>query len=166
MELLAAFIGASAGLLAGFFAGRRASRLEYEKESRQAVTQVARGIGAATHTLAWLTWRAKYQPEHLTVEHVDSFDNDMHSLYPELTGSLALVAALNRPAYLRLQKIVDEVYSLDDKVAQATSLVRDGAEKAAASLAMLYEPASALERQLMDRLSGVMALISRKQVEP
>lgn len=156
MEVVAAIIGALAGLLAGYLAGRQASRLEYEKETRHASAQVARGIGAAIHTISWLTWRAKFQPQHLSVEHVDAFDRDMHSLYPELTGSLALVAALDMKIYDRLREVVDEVYALDVRVAESTTPVRDGTKGAAALVAAHHGEAQALERSLMKDLEGLM----------
>lgn len=160
MEVAAAIIGALAGLLAGYLAGRQASRLEYEKETRHAAAQVARGIGAAIHTISWLTWRAKSQPQHLRVKHVDAFDRDMHLLYPELTGSLALVAALNKNVYDRLRKVVDKVYALDVRVAESTTSVRDGAEGAAALVAAHHGEAQALERSLKEDLKDLMTFVS------
>ena len=159
MEVAAAIIGALAGLLAGYLAGRQASRLEYEKETRHAAAQVARGIGAAIHTISWLTWRAKSQPQHLSVEHVDAFDKDMHLLYPELTGSLALVAALNKDVYDRLRNIVDKVYALDVRVAESTTSVRDGAEGAAALVAAHHGEAQAMERSLKEDLKDLMNFV-------
>ena len=161
MEVAVVAIGALAGLLTGYLGARQASKLEYEKETRLSVAQVARGIGAAVHAILWLTWRARRQPQHLTVEQVEAFDKEMHLLYPELTGSLAQVAALNFNVYDKLREIVDKVYALDVRVAESTTSVRDGVEGAAALVAAHHDEANALERSLNEDLKGLMALSSR-----
>jgi hypothetical protein len=164
MSILTAVIGLASALIAGFLAGRRTARLEYEKETRLAIAQVARGIGAATHTMSWLTWKATFQPHHLNDAHVEAYDEDMHKLYPELTGSLALTAALNNNAYERLRDIADDVYNLDNKIAQATTAVLDEADGGAQIVAALYEEARSLEKNSKARLADIMATISRTRL--
>lgn len=163
MEIVAALIAALAGLAAGYIAGKQATRFEYEKETRLAVAEVAKGIGVATHSISWLTWRAKYQPEHLSIDHVDAFDVDMHRLYPELTGSLAVLAALNKRVYESVRSLVGRVYDLDDRVAQATTSVRDQVEGAASTLAEFHSQAQELDRHLRDGLGDIMDLVPKQK---
>lgn len=162
MELLIAFIGLVSGLITGFVGGRRASRLEFERETRLAIAQVARGIGTATHTMTWITWKATHQPHHLGTKDADAYDEDMHDLYPDLTGSLALVAALNREAYEKLKGVTKDVYALDGEIANATTALRDKAKKASRILASHHASAKLLVGQTNDRLAEIMAEVRRR----
>jgi hypothetical protein len=83
----------------------------------------------------------------------------MHLIYPELTGSLALVAALNKVVYDRLRVIVDKIYALDVRVAESTTSVRDGSEGAAALVAAHHGEAQAMERSLKEDLKGLMTFV-------
>jgi hypothetical protein len=154
-EVLLVVLGLGSALISGYFAGRRASKQAREKETRLAVAGVAKGIAVAVHSMAWLTWKATFQPAHLRVEHADTYDNDMHALYPDLVGALSQVAALDGTVYRSLRPIVDEVYSLDHEVALAATPLRDESGSAAQEMAALREQVRSLEKATKDRLANI-----------
>jgi hypothetical protein len=94
-SVVAALIALVAGLAGGFLAGRQQSSLEYQKwqrsraddlakEARLAVAELTKSLGAATHTMAWLTWTARNRPKQLTKQNVLNYDEEMHRLFPAI----------------------------------------------------------------------------------
>src|SRR4051812_44945328 len=100
----------------GYLAGRRQARLDYQKEARLAVAQLAKSIGVAVHTISWFTWKAKHRGSLLAKKDAEDYDNAMKEIFPDLTGSLATLAAFSPAAYTRAKDIAKEIYSLDEEV--------------------------------------------------
>src|SRR3954449_6568602 len=65
----------------GYLAGRRQARLDYQKEARLAVAQLAKSIGVAVHTISWFTWKAKHRGSLLAKKDAEDYDNAMKEIF-------------------------------------------------------------------------------------
>ena len=145
IPVVVALLGIGSALATVYLAGRRQAQLEYQKEARLAVAQLTRNIGVATHAITWFTWKAENRSALLTETDSQEYDNDMKEIFPELTGSLAVLAAFSRVAYKRAESLAAEVYDLDEKVAKAATGLMTGDKTASAALAHLHPEARRLE---------------------
>jgi hypothetical protein len=167
--VVAALIALVAGLAGGFIAGKQQSTLEYQKwqrgraddlakEARLAVAELTKSLGAATHTMAWLTWTARNRPKHLTRQAIQNYDEEMHKLFPSISGSLSLVSALSEPLYRQMEPLVEKVYSLDEQIALAATECIEQPEGAADLLGRYHAEVSSytenLNREVADILYG------------
>lgn len=155
----ASLLGLFSAVVVGYFAGKRQVKLEYRKETRLAVAELTKHIAAAALSMSWLTWKAKFQSQHFTLEDVEQYDAKIHQVYLELTGAYAVVAALNRAAYQKISKIVDEVYELDGNIATATTAFRDKLEDATEKIAAYSKDAGALETSINGRVAEIMSQV-------
>ena len=87
------------------------------------MAQLAKSIGVAVHTIAWFTWKAKHRGSLLSASDAQDYDKAMEKIFPDLTGSLAALAAFSNAAYELAKEIAEEVYSLDERVALAAVLL-------------------------------------------
>lgn len=140
-----ALLGIASALLTGFLAGRRQARAEYQREARLACADLTKSTAVAVHAMAWFTWKAKYRAALLGPEDAREYDRTMQDVFPRLVGSLAVVAAFSKRAYLRAKEEVDKVYSLDHRVAAAATGVLTGEPDAAVAVGALLEEAQELE---------------------
>src|SRR3954447_26956481 len=101
IPILVALLGIGSALVTGYLAGRNQARLDYQKEARLAVAQLAKSIGVAVHTISWFTWKAKHRGSLLAKKDAEDYDNAMKEIFPDLTGSLATLAAFSPAAYTR-----------------------------------------------------------------
>jgi len=167
--VVAALIALVAGLAGGFLAGKQQSSLEYQKwqrsraddlakEARLAVAELTKSLGAATHTMAWLTWMARNRPKHLTKQSILSYDEEMHKLFPGLSGSLSLVSALSEPLYRQMEPLVEKVYRLDEQIALAATECIEESEDGTELLGRYHEEVSSytenLNREVADIFYG------------
>jgi len=158
VQVFVGFLGIGSALLTGFLAGRWQARLEYQKEVRLAIAQLTGSMGVATHTMSWFTWKAKHRPSLLASDDAKCYDTDMKEVYPDLVGSLAVLAALSQEAYLLASEAAASIYALDDRVAQAaTGLLTEQTENAAEELARLYPEARWLEDSSKKMAPTIMA---------
>jgi hypothetical protein len=162
VPVVVALLGIGSAVVTGYLAGRRQTRLDYQKEARLAVSQLTRSIGVTVHTIAWFTWKAKNRASLLAPSDVQDYDSDMKKIFPELTGSLAVLAAFSRVAYERAKYVAVEVYALDERVAYvATGLLTED-KNAPAALASLHGEASRLESSLKRSLRRSWSMSSSR----
>ncbi|HEX4966404.1 MAG TPA: hypothetical protein VF173_36690 [Thermoanaerobaculia bacterium] len=83
----------------------------------------------------------------------------MKEIFPAVTGSLAVLAALSTDAFSHTEPMVNELYDLDDRVAQAATSLLTGKKDAAASLAALRPEASELVASINKRAAQVMVVV-------
>src|SRR6185295_17682634 len=80
--------------------------LETEGESsrnlRLSIAEVAKKLAAGIHSICWLCWTAKYSPEELQPEHLQSYNKEIHLLLSELVGARVVLAALHEPTHTEL----------------------------------------------------------------
>src|SRR5688572_11831115 len=102
--VIGASIGATAALLGGVLNAWLQLRLERTRwpklredaiaaQYRDAVRVTATTIASALHSMCWLTWAARERAVTITQTKIDAYDAEMHQLLPQITGSLAAIAA-------------------------------------------------------------------------
>jgi len=159
VPLLTVVIGAAAGLFGGMLTAKRQARLELEKwsrgvsdafrsEVRVTVKDLTTKIAAAIHSMCWLCWLAKYGPERLTVERVNQYDDEMHTLLPQITGLHAATASMDYRVYEHLKPLVLELVALDASIGEAGLAFVPADRNSASALAGLHQPSSSLEKRL------------------
>jgi|SRR3954447_9188470 len=156
IPILVALLGIGSALVTGYLAGRRQARLDYQKEARLAVAQLAKSIGVAVHMISWFTWKAKHRGSLLAKKDAEDYDNAMKEIFPDLTGSLATLAAFSPAAYTRAKDIAKEIYSLDEKVADAATGLLTQDNQAPAALAILHEEVRRLETSSKETVTKLM----------
>lgn len=83
----------------------------------------------------------------------------MERIFPDLTGSLATLAAFSHTAYERANEIAEEVYSLDEKVAQAATGLLTQDTEAPVALANLHQEVRGLDRSSKAAATKIMKLM-------
>lgn len=157
IPVVVALLGIGSALITGYFAGRRQARAEYQREARLAFAELTKSTAVAVHTMAWFAWKAKYRAALMGPADAAEYDKNMQDLFPTLSGSLALVAAFSESAYLSARQVVDEVYLLDHRVAEAATGLLNKEPNAAAALAALHDDASKLEASSKQMIQAMMA---------
>lgn len=155
------------GLAGGYLTGRQGSSIELAKwkrgrlddharESSLAVAELTRNLGAATHSMGWLTWKAQHRSSLLSAEDVQVYDTEMHQLFPSISGALSLVAALSQPLFRKLDPIVHEVYALDEKISHAGTMVLLRDSEGSSDLGSLVVEVRVLSENLNRRVSEIL----------
>ena len=158
-EVSSALIGALAAILAIYTADTVKARLEYKREVRLSVAKLTRLLGAATHSAAWLTWKARYRPGQMTATDIEKYDKEMHSIFPELTGALVVLAALSKSAYDKMRPLVLDTYKLDNDISEtATKVLEDNAD-GIKELDGRYDQANGAESELPEKAADIMRKI-------
>lgn len=149
IPLLSAFIGAVAGIIGGGLTARKHARLERDKwkrnindtfrsELRTCIRELTTKIAAAIHSMCWLCWLAKFGADRLTQEQIDQYDNEIHTLLPQITGYHAVMASMDFRAYELFKPLISEIIQLDDKIGQASLIFKPGNSASAKHLADLH----------------------------
>jgi hypothetical protein len=124
------------------------------KELLSRVQQLASDIGAAAHSMAWLTWVAN--EGRASKQMLDEYNKEMHSVLPKLVGGQAAVASLDREIAVVTQELREQAYKLDAQIGQAGLNFESDPAGTNAALQQLYPAAVALERAISESLEGIM----------
>jgi hypothetical protein len=165
--LIGAAIGGSVGILTSLITSFTQRGLERQKaqlatqaalnqELRMRVSEVARSMLAAQHSMEWLCWHTHHATKLLESEVVSSYHAEIHAHFPELLGSLAAVAALDQRIYTALALLADMIFALDSKIASALAEFKTSPQKASEAVAQHYAEAVALYRSLPVDLAKIM----------
>jgi len=174
-SLVAALIALLSGLIGGYFAGKRTSALEYQKwwrgrtddlakEARLAAAELTRNLGAATHAMAWLTWPARNSPQQLTAKNVENYNEEMHKIFPVISGSLAVVSALSESVYREMEPLVEQIYKLDEQIALAGTRFIENPAGGAGLLGKYHEEVSSYSQSLNGRVADILQKKERTAV--
>jgi hypothetical protein len=129
------------------------NQLTAESESRRnvrlAVAEVARRVAAATHSICWVTWSAKYAPKSFTLANLNKYNGEIHLLLSEIVGARVVLAALSPAMHGRLTPLIDELYNTDVEMGEAERLFREDPEKGLAALATLHAASGKLDAELL-----------------
>ena len=180
--VIPALVALISGLAGGYITGRRQAKLEYtkwirsraddhERESRLAVAELTRALGAATHSMGWLTWGAENRAKYVTRDDVQRYDQEMHQLLPAITGCLAVVSALNEHFFRQMEPLVKQVYKLDVRIALATTEFLEQPAKGISLLGEFAEEVRVLSETLNRRVADIIrgqehVLVSADAVGP
>lgn len=80
----------------------------------------------------------------------------MKSVFPAVTGSLAVLAAFDQKAHRYASKVVKDVYRLDHEVALAATGLLTGQDRAALSLAASHPRAARMEEVVNETAAEMM----------
>lgn len=169
--LIGAVIGAGLSLVTTLVSGWQDSKLERDrwlrvrkdqanKDLRVAVADLARRLAAGVHSIEWLTWPAKNQPDKLTAEQLDakvrSYNQEVHGLFSELTGCLVVIAAHDRQVYEQMRALVQAFSDLDAGVAMAASRRHQSYSESIQALAGYHAEAGRYTNRLQEAVANVV----------
>jgi len=132
---------------------------ELAREARQAIADLARSLGAAAHSMAWLTWMAANRPSVFNSRNIRSYDKEMHRILPQITGSQASLSSLSGKLFEEVQPLINEIHALDQKIARAGTRFLEGDNGGCETIATFYAPARELESTLNSRVAGFQARV-------
>ncbi len=155
-EISSALIGALTAILAVYIADIIKARLEYKREIRLSVAKLTKLLGAATHSAAWLTWKARFRPSQMTAADIEEYDKEMHALFPELTGALVVLAALNKSVYDKMRPLVLDLYKLDNGISETATKVLGNDADGIKELDGRYDQANEAEGELPEKAANIM----------
>lgn len=155
--LVGALIGAGTALAATFITGRRESRDAQQKEVRLAAAEHVKGLGLASHSVEWLTWKAKFAPCEFSIDNIRLYEQEIHALLGPLVGSLAVIAALDVATYNRLQVLTDELYELDRQVGEIAAGYQQQPEQVVTELGSIFDEACRYHVQLNRSIADMFA---------
>lgn len=137
---VAGLIGAAIGAVAGFTGTVLTALLQFRleqrkwlrnredlahKEFRLAIAELTKTMSSAMHSMTWLTWTASQDMGVINKEIISSYDAEMHKLFPDLWGILAVIAALDKDTHYHLEPLVERITKIDAQIAKATLLFKD-----------------------------------------
>jgi hypothetical protein len=134
--------------------------MEHEREAKMAAAQVAKACGLAAHIMSWLTWKAQHRSSLLTSADVEEYDRDMKETFPDLVGSLAVLASFSPAAYSTAKRVADQIYDLEERIAVAGTSVLLHQQGATEELGRFLQEARRLEDSSNDMAGEIMALVS------
>jgi len=129
------FIGAALALTGVLWTNNRQKRIEdvrWErsrkdellKQVRLAVADLAKRVAAGAQAMTWLLWISKYEPANLTEKDISAYDREMKSLYSDLVGAEVVLAALDKNLFAKMKPLVNDLYKLDQGIAEHTRQFR------------------------------------------
>jgi hypothetical protein len=122
---------------------------------RKAVQELTVGMSSMMHSMCWLMW-ASTRPGALTEKKIESYDDEVHKLSPEILGQLTAVAALDPQVYKRLKPLVRELFSMDAEIGDACVAWRAN-QIDVETLADLHLKAVEMMYRLPDEIAGIIA---------
>ena len=169
--ILGASIGAIAGLLGGLLNGWRQAKIEREKmqherattittELRSAVADVTRALAAGIHAMEWLTWSAEKKSDLLTEEKLaqkaEEYNLTMNKLFPEIVGSLVVVASIENEVYKKLSPLSEKLEKLDVAISKEFLSTDEPLPKRVDKLAEYHVQANDLAKALPKEVREIL----------
>ena len=142
--VIAAGVGALAALLGHWLNGLVTSRLEVRRidlektklqfgqeaalkaEARKSMQDCITLLASAAHTMCWLTWFAKMSSARITEERVKEYDDDIHSILPQLIGQTVNVGTYSNEIGKKAAIILADIEDLDARIGEAAVKFLDG----------------------------------------
>jgi hypothetical protein len=163
--LIAAVIGASAGLIASYITARQQRLLEVhrlaaqldaerDREVRIAVGEFSTEMSRVLQTLSWFAWQAAHRATVVSPTWIDAYDADMKTQQPLVMAALSKLAALSPAAYARFEPLVSEMFEVDSQVAGAGSVIDTEPDVARAQIAEFDEPTDDLFNRFQRELAS------------
>lgn len=167
--ILGAAIAAFVAFVVALYNGSRQSKLESERwlraredeadrEFRVAVADLTRKIAQGNHRIVWLAWKARNEPASLTDDDFRMYDEQMAELFPDIVGSRVIVAALNKQVHAEISHFVNDLYSLDARVARARNLFKATPEKGRETLIEIYDETVTADARLLEKVTSVVGM--------
>jgi hypothetical protein len=123
--LVGAVIGGGISIITIFFSqrGQRKSERERLREGRKdallgelgtCFQRVAIDLGAAAHSMCWLTWQAAHG--NMSQKMIDDYNAEIHAVMPRLIGGKIRIWALDPGLGDQLDLFVDLAHEVDEKI--------------------------------------------------
>jgi hypothetical protein len=165
---LATIIAAVVAAVVGLISSRVQISIELRKwpraredaiavDLRRAIQEYATLMASAVHSMCWLTWAATCGHEFIDSDRLMGYNQEQHGILPKISGSLSVIAALDKDAYEKLAPIAEELYGLDAKVGELTITFKADGEKAIQKLAKLHSQVAPFEREVPRRIAGIVS---------
>jgi hypothetical protein len=166
--LLGALVGATAAILAAVITSwwlLRIEQIRTEKtredvvstELAGAVQELAIKMSTALHSMCWLTWLTRTDPDRVTQARLDLFDSEQHKTLPEIGGYSTTVAALDKDVYKKIHQVVTDIYELDAFIGRAGLRLHEDRDEMLRRLVRADAAMVALEMQLPEILGDVVS---------
>lgn len=125
------------------------------KSIRLAVADLSRKIASGIHSISWLTWSAKYNPQHFSLINLDEYDKEMHILLGDLVAAHVVLGALDSYKQKALTVIVDKFYELDANIGLAKARYLASPQDGIQLLSNLHGAPTSLAKELFSIVSGL-----------
>jgi|GEM_PF-2629203 len=131
--LIGAAIGALTSLLGNLISSfiqaqqeekkwRRSMELQGYQNLQTAIAELTREMSLIVHEIMFLTWTARIEPERVSPERIEAYDQEIHKLLPRFWSTLNYVAALDSDTYFQLLPLAQSITKLEDEVDKASML--------------------------------------------
>jgi hypothetical protein len=146
------------------FKGQETRKNEIARERRVAIAQFATKLSAGFHTMAWLTWKAKYEPKGFSKSDIITYDAEMKALFPQIVGARVVVAAIAPESQTQLGQFAKDLISLDSKVAQICVRYKEAkdsskdAHDARGTIAELHEQILDQDKKFTEKVSAIAGI--------
>jgi len=140
--------------------GLIARRDTLSKELRSCVAEVAREMLSAQHSMEWVCWSAAKGPHLVSEELIAQYQKEIHGTFPKLLGALAAVSSLNVGSYKALAALAEQIYTVDEKIADAFAQYKTAPEQTVKLLVQYHPDAVALYRSLPLDLARIMKSVN------
>jgi hypothetical protein len=164
---VAALIGATGAFAGAWLSTRQERKLEHERwlRARQedaedaraaAVVDVTTHLAAALQTIVWFTAAAGMREQRFTEQTILDYDDDMRRHLTATIQRLVGVAHRDAAAFTALEKLAQEVWELDGRVAGNAAGYWTNPNDARARISGLMVESYELERSLPHRIVGIL----------
>ncbi len=166
-SLLGTLIGAFSGILGGFFASKYQIKLEKDKwireqkeglnrETREAIGEVAKLIAKGIHSIAWLGWKAKYSHRSFSEKEIDAYEKEMKGLFPDLSGARIGLAALDIKSHNQISGLIERLYEIDAELAKIYSGFVEDPETVKGEISRYFDISLSFDKQLRVEMANVL----------
>ena len=134
----------------------QARRDDAEKEQRLAIADLAAKLAKGSQKMAWVTWKAKYEPESFSSVDITTYNKEINELFSEISASHLVVAAMNKSAYDKVTPMVYELYDTDSKIALSGAKFRQSKQDGLAELQRLADVTSSYGEKLPKEMVNII----------
>ena len=125
-------------------------------ELRSHIAEVAREMLSVQHSMEWVCWHAKQAPDLINDRLVTQYHKEIHTVIPQLLGSLAVVASINQKVYEELSALADKLYKVEGKIAKALADYKKSPEETLKTLEDCHPMTIQLYQSLPPDLAAIM----------
>jgi hypothetical protein len=126
------------------------------QELRRYIAEVAREMLSAQHSMEWVCWHAQQAPNLINDELIAQYHREIHLVIPQLLGSLAVVASIDQQVYEELERLAEELYKVEWKIAQAFAHYKTSPQESLDALRACHPETIELYQRLPPGLSAIM----------
>lgn len=164
--LIGAVLGGGVALVTSLIDGWNSRKLEAAKaqwgqehavgaELRGHVGAVARHLLSCQHSMEWLCALTD-DGGVLTQKSVETYHREIHATFPKLLGGLATVSSLDSRLYAELERLAEEVFRIDGKIADALKKFDRAPAEASREVSTQRIDATELYRKLPREIGEIM----------